>query len=490
MPELEHGIEIAKAFSIFQTSLLSDTTLVGCYNCDQDGRRFRKQILDETQLAAILNPREQQRACCFYFINKYLIHDHNGPRPSDSNKLRISKDALRSLASYYNIPPAFVFALSRYYLPSGRGSRIFTNPSGQTSFDIWYILPIRVQVPCTENRTGADHPSSKSGNDQMNPFNYLHLPDSEVNVRGSCIAVISNLDINTSSFTYIVFNMMHGGWSKVVQEPQTRIAEAIQHSSGSSTQLGAGCFVHLIYLTSAARWWTNALHSVNEQLIAYERRLQEEMDSEQNTTESASTINRALHSIAAHLHRYRSELNSVEGIIADLSTHYTILCERGAKEDAEKASRGFRQVLTQIQATNHFAQELEKKVQNILALLFNRIQITSDRLLVNNGKAMQEILRATQEDAHISRQMADESRRLTEEMKKDSVAMKTIATVTMFFLPGASFAAVLAMPFFTGNEWLSQTSRLWVWLALTIPSTGLAFGFYFYWRRRDICRDE
>jgi len=100
-----------------------------------------------------------------------------------------------------------------------------------------------------------------------------------------------------------------------------------------------------------------------------EKRLQEEMDSEQNTTESVSTINRALHSIAAHLHRYRSELNSVEGIIAGLSTHYTILCERGAEGDAGKASRGFSQVLTQMQATNYFTQELEKKVQNILALV-------------------------------------------------------------------------------------------------------------------------
>ena len=54
-----------------------------------------------------------------------------------------------------------------------------------------------------------------------------------------------------------------------------------------------------------------------------------------------------------------------------------------------------------------------------------------------------------------------------------------------FWLTKHISQAVLAMPFFTDNGWLSQMSRLWVWLALTIPSTGLAFGFYFYWRRRD-----
>lgn len=98
---------------------------------------------------------------------------------------------------------------------------------------------------------------------------------------------------------------------------------------------------------------------------------------------------------------------------------------------------------------------------------------------------MKEILRATQEEARLSRKMADQSRIPAEEMKKDSAAMKTIAIVTMFFLPGASFSAFLAMPFFQGNTWLSHTSRLWIWLALTVPSTLLAFAFYIYWRRRE-----
>lgn len=103
----------------------------------------------------------------------------------------------------------------------------------------------------------------------MNPFNYLHLPNAEVDIRGSCIAISFSLDVESSSFTNIAFNMMHGGRPKAVEEPQKRITEAIQNWSGSPRQLGRGCFVHLIYPTSAARWWTNTLHSVNEQLIAY-----------------------------------------------------------------------------------------------------------------------------------------------------------------------------------------------------------------------------
>lgn len=58
--------------------------------------------------------------------------------------------------------------------------------------------------------------------------------------------------------------------------------------------------------------------------------------------------------------------------------------------------------------------------------LFNRIQINSDRLLVANGRAMQEILGAMQTDADLGRKMADASHQLALEMKRDSIAMRTV----------------------------------------------------------------
>jgi hypothetical protein len=75
--------------------------------------------------------------------------------------------------------------------------------------------------------------------------------------------------------------------------------------------------------------------------------------------------------------------------------------------------------------------------------LFNRIQLSNDRIMVANSTAMQQILRATQEETRMSRTMAIRAHELTEEMKKDSLSMKTIAVLTMFFLPGTSFAVSL-----------------------------------------------
>ncbi|CRJ86159.1 hypothetical protein BN1723_000085 [Verticillium longisporum] len=196
----------------------------------------------------------------------------------------------------------------------------------------------------------------------------------------------------------------------------------------------------------------------------------------------------ALHSIAAHLQRYLSELKSLRGIAADLSADHASVHENdakpGNKEALKQAARGFAQVLSQVDAAHELAVELEKKTQNILALLFNRIQISSDRLLVANGEAMQGILRAMQEDASLAQRMATESHRLAQEMKKDSIAMKTIAIVTMFFLPGATFATLLSMPFFSDNEWMGHASRFWIWVVFSVPSTVACFIFYSIWRKR------
>jgi len=39
------------------------------------------------------------------------------------------------------------------------------------------------------------------------------------------------------------------------------------------------------------------------------------------------------------------------------------------------------------------------------------------------------------------------------------------------------------MPFFATNQWLGDTSKFWVWVVLTVPSTALAFAFYWYFKR-------
>jgi len=118
------------------------------------------------------------------------------------------------------------------------------------------------------------------------------------------------------------------------------------------------------------------------------------------------------------------------------------------------------------------------------------LTIESQRLTSEINK----ILHSTNEETKASIQMAKQTQRLSEEMMKDSVYMKTIALLTVLFLPGTSFAAVLSMPFFDGNKWMADVGKIWLWIALTVPTTGLCFAFYVMWGRKEarkkIAQDE
>lgn len=152
---------------------------------------------------------------------------------------------------------------------------------------------------------------------------------------------------------------------------------------------------------------------------------------------------------------------------------------------------------------------------------------------------------ATQAEAAQSRRMAVQSQQLAEEMKEDSIAMKTVCSPHLriksscssltphrpdrdphpplpprdilrsaLSYPNSQFSnsrlfhqisvflfldtllilwctytqAILAMPFFTDNEWIKNVDKFWVWVLMTVPATGLAFMFYLFWRRRELMR--
>lgn len=186
--------------------------------------------------------------------------------PSDSNKLQIAPAAFRLLVSELGTPPAFVGAISRFYQPSGRGSRTLRLENDTEVRDLWYILPVRVQVGCTDTKQG--HTSTTAGSNQMDPFHYLHLPDEKVDIRGSHIGIYSQHNLATHQLSVVVVSFQDGRWSRVVEEPQKRVREVLEnteHLTADQTPFS----VHLIYLTTALRLWNNVFASFNNQLIAH-----------------------------------------------------------------------------------------------------------------------------------------------------------------------------------------------------------------------------
>ncbi len=74
----------------------------------------------------------------------------------------------------------------------------------------------------------------------------------------------------------------------------------------------------------------------------------------------------------------------------------------------------------------------------------------------------------THEDAAASIDLAAAS-------KRDSSSMKTIAVMTMAFLPATFFAALFALPSLNWEQSEVVQSKFWVYLAFTLPTTTLIF---------------
>ncbi|KAI8946080.1 hypothetical protein F4801DRAFT_91637 [Xylaria longipes] len=85
----------------------------------------------------------------------------------------------------------------------------------------------------------------------------------------------------------------------------------------------------------------------------------------------------------------------------------------------------------------------------------------------------------THEDARINISLAKASKELAEAAKKDSSSMKSIAIMTMLFLPGTYFAALWAVPSLKwGQPDIIQPDFWWYW-AFTGPSTLIIFAVWF-----------
>lgn len=92
----------------------------------------------------------------------------------------------------------------------------------------------------------------------------------------------------------------------------------------------------------------------------------------------------------------------------------------------------------------------------------------------------------TQRDQNQNLRIGRDTHILARESKRDSTAMKAIAIVTMFFLPGTFLSSLFSIEFFDwgalhGNEVVNP--RIWVYWALTIPVTILVVALYLIWEK-------
>ncbi|KZM25137.1 metal ion transmembrane transporter [Ascochyta rabiei] len=108
------------------------------------------------------------------------------------------------------------------------------------------------------------------------------------------------------------------------------------------------------------------------------------------------------------------------------------------------------------------SQANKERLQNEIALAYNMIAQRDSQVMAGLGEAA----------------------------KLDSGAMKTIAIVTMAFIPPTFLSAIFSMSFFSYNPELggagwSVSSKFWVYWVCAIPLTSLTLAIW-YWRQRRV----
>ena len=87
----------------------------------------------------------------------------------------------------------------------------------------------------------------------------------------------------------------------------------------------------------------------------------------------------------------------------------------------------------------------------------------------------------THEDSKINIEVANASKVLAEATAKDSSSMKTIAILTMAFLPGTFFAALFSVP---SLGWADSNKFALYW-ACTVPVTVATFVLWAFVTQRE-----
>jgi hypothetical protein len=139
------------------------------------------------------------------------------------------------------------------------------------------------------------------------------------------------------------------------------------------------------------------------------------------------------------------------------------------------------------QTTDGLAVQAAKLVEQSsvnLSSLYNIIAQRDQKISIDIADASRALALESKRDQKISIEISKASSIIALESRRDSSAMKTLAAVTMVFLPGTFVASIFAMPFFDfGNsDGLRMVNpRFWIYWVVTVPLTFFTFAIWLAW---------
>ncbi|CAI6340154.1 unnamed protein product [Periconia digitata] len=138
---------------------------------------------------------------------------------------------------------------------------------------------------------------------------------------------------------------------------------------------------------------------------------------------------------------------------------------------------------------------LQSRSENLLRMLENRKNLLNGILQYRGVKANESFARKNQLSAERMEQMTYEMHTIAKKTERETISMRVITTVTLFFLPAtfiATFMSTDILRFEDGKQDF-QLKALHTYMAIALPLTALTFfawWFISYWAKRPAAQAE
>lgn len=122
-----------------------------------------------------------------------------------------------------------------------------------------------------------------------------------------------------------------------------------------------------------------------------------------------------------------------------------------------------------------------RQIECVLSFMAQRQQ----ELSIEIAQTQSKLAEASRQEQGISIEIARASKTIAEETKKDGTSMKTLAVVTLVYLPCTTVSSVLAMPLFDwdADDQSIVNPRIWVFFVFAIPLTITTIIIWRLWLR-------
>ncbi|EMC97977.1 hypothetical protein BAUCODRAFT_409722 [Baudoinia panamericana UAMH 10762] len=124
---------------------------------------------------------------------------------------------------------------------------------------------------------------------------------------------------------------------------------------------------------------------------------------------------------------------------------------------------------------------LPRRIKNQSKAIFNYVVQRDNQLNIQLAESNRKIAEESRRDNLLNLELAAATAQVAEETRQDSAAMKTIAVLTLTFLPGTAVASFFSMtmfqwPFANNNSLASP--YIYVYFVVTIPLTVLVYALW------------